>query len=196
MFTRFVVSALCLVSFSSALASGAHEHGAVKVDIAFDGLKGVVHFTSPAANIYGFEHEAKSAKDKKKRDEMISLLKTKFSEMVVWDAKAGCEVAPHKIDAFVKENQREGGDHKEHETKKQSKEPKGKKSSQRHQHKGQHGEVRGEFVISCKTGLSGTKVKFGFQKYFPAIKKIVVQAINGETQSGATIENDLGVVGL
>lgn len=191
--------AMLLISFgmsSEAFAAGAHEHGVAKVDIAFDGLKGVVHFESPAANIYGFEHEAKRAKDKKKRDEMAALLKSKFSEMVIFDAKGGCEVVVTKFDAFVKEEHHENDEHKDHASKKPTNEKKSKKGPRHDQHEGEHGEVRGDFSVSCKNSLSGTEVKFGFKKYFPAVKKIVVQAINGEKQTGATIENDKGSVAL
>jgi hypothetical protein len=43
---------------------GAHVHGNAKLSIAFDQEKGKVEFQTPAVSIVGFEHVAKSAKDK------------------------------------------------------------------------------------------------------------------------------------
>ncbi len=175
-----------------AFAHSAHEHGAAKVDLAFDGLSGVIHFESPSSSIYGFEHDAKTAKDKKTRDEKINLLTQKFSEMVILDPKGGCDVTAKKIEPFVKED-----DDHEHESEASShQKERGAKTIHHEKKEGTHSEVHLEFTVTCKASLVGTSVKFAFQKFFPAIKKITVQAINGEKQNGATILNDQGGVGI
>nr|BFD62241.1 hypothetical protein BdHM001_09220 [Bdellovibrio sp. HM001] len=70
---------------------GAHVHGAGKVSIAFDGKKGKVEFHAPAEAIYGFEHSAKSKKDKQKKEEGLAKLDN-MAEMMVFDPSLKCEV--------------------------------------------------------------------------------------------------------
>lgn len=187
----FVTLPLSSFLFSSALAAGAHEHGAAKLDISFDGTQGLLRFETSAEDIYGFEHEAKSEKDKATRDAKIEILKSKFSEMVVLDPKAGCVLTPGNIEAFVAEKEEK---HDEHHGHKENHKSKKKKDAKKHS--GTHGEVHAEFKAECKNSVSGTKVNFAFKKHFPGIKKVTVQVVSGETQNGATIKNDKGSVGL
>lgn len=167
-----------------AFAYRAHEHGVAKIDIAFDGLKGVIHFESPASSIYGFEHEAKSKKDKRTRDSQIDVFKNKFSQMLGFDSGVACAVTVTKVDPFVIEDHDDGDLH--HEA------AKGKEEK----HEGTHSEVQADFAVTCGKTVTGTNIHFAFQKFFPAIKKISVQVINGDKQNGATIVNDKGSVGL
>ena len=69
----------------------AHVHSAGKVSLAFDGKKGKLEFHAPAETIYGFEHSAKSKKDKQKKDEGLAKLDS-MAEMVVFDPSLKCEV--------------------------------------------------------------------------------------------------------
>lgn len=81
----------------SANQQSAHVHGSGKVSIAFDGKKGKLEFHAPSESLYGFEHAAKSKKDKQKKDEALSKLGDKMSEMVVFDPALNCEV---KLDMY------------------------------------------------------------------------------------------------
>ena len=68
----------------------AHVHGVAEINIAVEGSKADVEFRAPAENIMGFEHEAKSESDKKKRDASLRMLQTKMSQMVLFDPKLSC----------------------------------------------------------------------------------------------------------
>lgn len=80
---------------------GAHSHGAGTLGIAFDGLKGKIDFKIPSDSIFGFEYVAKSDKDKKKRDEGLSKLETKISEMIVFESALNCRITKDKIEVVA-----------------------------------------------------------------------------------------------
>lgn len=69
---------------------GAHEHGAAKLSIAFDGLEGQLVFESPAADIIGFEHRPKNLLDKRKSEEGLAKLKS-LKEVFVFAEELKCE---------------------------------------------------------------------------------------------------------
>ena len=87
----------------------AHEHGSAKLDIAIDGKTAIVQLEAPAISIIGFEHQAKSAADKKTQSAALELLKAKITSMVIVDPAAGCIFSP-KL-AVVE--QEDGEDHSE-----------------------------------------------------------------------------------
>ena len=172
---------LLFPSFSAMAQKGknhaAHEHGAAEVNIVVDGQKATIQIHTPAESIYGFEHEAKTEADKKKRDKAIEVLKSQIDKIVLFDSKLGCKFSPTKIDPFVteaSENQPKSAQKKEAE----------------------HSAVEAEFAVECSAPLAGTKVKFGLTKIFSRIKNAKVTVLSGEKQSGATIKKDIGTIDL
>ena len=79
---------------------GAHQHGAGKMGIAFDGKAGKIDFKIASESIFGFEHEAKSAADKKRKTEGLKLLETKMSEMVSFEKSLNCVITTEKIEVL------------------------------------------------------------------------------------------------
>lgn len=71
---------------------GAHEHGAGRVSVGFDGKRGKIEMSIPAEALFGFEHEAKSAKDRQKKEDALKKLEEKISEMISFDAALKCEI--------------------------------------------------------------------------------------------------------
>lgn len=93
---------LLSVMVFAAREHGAHEHGAGQMSLAFDGKKGKIQLSCPGESLFGFEHEAKSAKDKKKKEEALKKLEEKIGEMVVLDPASHCEI---KKDIFEVDQQ-------------------------------------------------------------------------------------------
>jgi hypothetical protein len=79
---------------------GAHAHGRGNIDIAIeaDGKTGAIEFKSPAESIYGFEHAAKSEKDKKAAADGLALLEAKIGTIVQFAPEAGCELSKKEIE--------------------------------------------------------------------------------------------------
>jgi hypothetical protein len=82
----------------------AHVHGVAEINIAVEGSKADVEFRAPAENVMGFEHEAKSESDKKKRTAALRTVQTKMSQMVLFDPKLSCKFSETKT-AVVEEKE-------------------------------------------------------------------------------------------
>jgi hypothetical protein len=88
-----------------------HVHGIAEINIVVEGKKLVVEFRTPTEGVIGFEHEAKSDAEKKKRDAAIRLVNDKFNELVVFDKKLGCQSQASKV-AIVQSDSSDGKDKK------------------------------------------------------------------------------------
>lgn len=157
--------------------SHAHVHGAAEVNIAVEGKKVMVELRTPSEGVMGFEHEAKSDADKKKKDAALKRMEEKFGEMIVFDKKLGCKSQGGSV-TLVRTDEKSGKDAQS-----------GAKS-------GEHREVRASYQYECDNAPAGSRVKFGITKVFPAIHEVKVQVIGDTKQSGATIKKDRGDVGL
>jgi hypothetical protein len=181
----FALGALLMVGGSAMAAekrhAHTHVHGAADMNIVVEGKKITVEFRSPAEGVMGFEHEAKTDTDKKKRDAAMETIKDRFGQMVLFDKKLGCTVQPGEISLV----RTDGGD---------SKDPKHGKGDQKKS--GEHREVRATHHFTCDQEPSGSRVRFAVTKTFPGIHDLKVQVLSGAKQSGATIKRDKGDVGL
>ena len=167
----------------------AHEHGAAKLNLVAEGNKLTAQFEAPSASIYGFEYEPKTAADKKKREAGGEKLTANIEKMIILDAKLGCKFKSTKLDLHSKE----AADEEEADAKKTEK-PKSSKDQAKRD--AEHSETHAEFVAECSAPLAGTKVTFGFSKFFPKVRSLTVQALSGEKQAGAEISKDKGSVEL
>jgi Protein of unknown function (DUF2796) len=161
----------------------AHVHGVAEINIVVEGTKAIVEFRAPAESVMGFEHEAKTESDQKKRDAALEQLRTKRDQMILFDPKLGCKSSDMKT-SIVEET----GDH----TKAQP----GKDAQKDQKKSGEHREVHGTFTVACDKPLSGGRVRFGVSKVFRDIQEIKVQVLGDSGQSGATIKRDKGDIKL
>ena len=76
----------------------AHNHGHANLSIAFDGLNGQIEFKAPAESVVGFEHAAKSDKDKSKLTTAINDFESKITTYIQFDSALGCKVEKKSID--------------------------------------------------------------------------------------------------
>jgi Protein of unknown function (DUF2796) len=158
-----------------------HVHGVAEINIIVEGKRVVVEFHAPAESVMGFEHEAKSDVEKKKRDAAIKRINDRFNELVVFDKKFGCQSQAGKV-TIVQSDSSDGKD---------------KKQGQGDHKKGaEHRELRATHNFECQKDPTGSRVRFGVTKVFPEIQEIKVQVLSDDKQSGATIKKDKGDVGL
>ncbi|MEN9826529.1 MAG: hypothetical protein RI953_2274 [Pseudomonadota bacterium] len=173
---------LFLAFNTSALAGGkAHEHGVASVNIVAEGNSLTIQFEAPADGIYGFEHEAKSPADIKKRDVGVDKLKTNGDKMFLPAVELNCKAARADVKPFVVDSNDTG-----------TPSSSGKKKSK----KGSHGEVHAVFKFDCSKPLTGSKLSFAVGEYFKSIRTLRVQVLSGNLQEGSTIKNDKGSVNL
>lgn len=84
----------------------AHVHGSAQLHIAFDNLVGKLEFKAASEGVVGFEHKAKSDKDKKTLEEVISKFESSISQMVAFEPKAECAFMKEKVEMVT-----ESGNH-------------------------------------------------------------------------------------
>jgi len=85
-------SALLLSVATLATAHEAHVHGVGKLDVALDGKTLSLHLDSPLVNLIGFEHAAKSTKDKQAAQDMARTLRN-AATVFVTTPSAECKVS-------------------------------------------------------------------------------------------------------
>ncbi len=160
----------------------AHEHGVGRLNAALDGQTLELELESPAMNLLGFEHAAKSAADQAKvataRAELEQPL-TLFS----LPAAAGCAVAKQQLESPLFGDQPDAEqDHDKHST----------GEAAEHQHEQQHSEIHAHYRFSCnEPGQLKTLDLREVFKRFPSTHKIQVQLIGPQGQQGveASAEN-------
>lgn len=179
-FCSFLASLLLL---QNSFAHAPHEHGTAKIDIGVQDTSATIHVEVPAMSFYGFEHEAKKAEDKKAMNAAVEKFKKNINQIVKLDYSLGCTFSPNKIDPFAKDDEDEDNNVKD---------PKDKKSKT----EGIHGEFKAEYTIKCQKKISGSKVTFGFHKYFPNINSIQAQGLSDSSQAATKILNDKGFLQL
>ena len=86
------IAALALTAPAQAQERKAHVHGVAQVSMGFDGAKGKVEFKAPAETVFGFEHQARSKKDREAKDKGMQALNDQMAEMIVFDKELGCEI--------------------------------------------------------------------------------------------------------
>lgn len=172
-----VAGSLSPVSGAEKRHSHAHDHGAAEVNIAVEGKKVTVELRTPSEGVIGFEHEAKSDADKKKRNAALKRVEEKFGEMIVLDKNLVCKSQGGNV-TLVQTDE------------------KGGKNAKSGAQSGEHREVRASYQYECEKAPAGSRVKFGITKVFPAIHEVKVQVIGDAKQSGATIKKDRGDAGL
>lgn len=110
----------------------AHSHGHAELSIAFDSLVGQLEFKSPAESIVGFEHQAKSDKDKQKLTTAKVDFETNIAKYVQFDSNLGCKFEKKSIEMVSDAND----DH--------------------------HADFVARFDITCTKPLQGTTILFDF----------------------------------
>lgn len=149
----------------------AHEHGSVKLGVAFEGLKAEVMLEAPGESIFGFEHAARNDEERKTIVDTMKKLRNNPGVLFGFDSKAGCQFSNSDVHAAQENMLAE--------------------STAEHQHNSDaHASLIGRWYLNCKTSLSGSKLQLNLIKHFPRIEKIAVIQVSGDRQSARTLSKD------
>ncbi|OEC38539.1 zinc-binding protein [Pseudomonas sp. 1D4] len=156
---------------------GAHEHGVARLNAALDGSTLELELESPAMNLVGFEHEARSDADKAAVAKARAELEKPLALFALPEA-AGCKVSEQKLESPLFGNAPEKAHEHEHEHKHED--------GDKHDH--EHSEIHAHYHLECATPakLTGLDLKGLFTR-FPATQKIQVQLIGPMGQQGAEL---------
>lgn len=166
------VAALAIVRVP--LKAQAHEHGVAEVGIALEGSGAQIEFTAPGSAIMGFEHEAKTAADKKKMADAFAKFKASTAAMFAFDTALGCAVRTMQIGIAEEHDHDHGtGDA-------------GHKHEDGHDHG--HADVRAIIDVKCKSNPKGSTLRFAVKTAFPEVSTLRVQVVGDDFQTGAELK--------
>jgi hypothetical protein len=163
--------------------AGAHEHGRGTLNIAIEGTRLSMELEAPGADIVGFEHKAKTKKQKaavEKAEKQLGAPQALFQ----LPAAAGCEFEASNVSLEGDEHGHEhGGDAKakDHD---HAHEAKGKS----HGHddatgEAEHSSFRAEYAFNCSAPANLTSIGFDYFKVFAGAQKLDVTVIGPKGQS-------------
>ncbi|MHC5349204.1 DUF2796 domain-containing protein [Metapseudomonas furukawaii] len=144
----------------------AHEHGVARLNAALDGKTLELELESPAMNLVGFEHAARSVADKAKVAGVRASLE---QPLALFDlpAQAGCRVSAQELESPL------FGDH-DHD------------KADDHAH--EHSDIHAHYQLECATPSALESLDLApLFKQFPATQKIQVQLIGPNGQQGAEL---------
>ncbi|MFI8384124.1 DUF2796 domain-containing protein [Pseudomonas sp. NPDC079086] len=143
----------------------AHEHGAAQLNVALDGKVLELQLESPAMNLVGFEHAAKSDADKAK----VAAARSQLEQpQTLFGLAAGdCNVSKQELESpLFAEHKHE--EHKHEES-----------------HDSEHSDVHAHYSLDCQKPEELKQLDLGeLFKHFPATEKIQVQLIGPNGQQG------------
>ena len=142
----------------------AHEHGAAQLNVVLDGKVLELQLESPAMNLVGFEHAAKTDADKTKVAAARSHLE---QPQALFGLAAGdCSVSTHELQRPLVT---EDGHNDHHEYAKDS----------------EHSDIHAHYSLDCQKPEKLKQLDLGeLFKRFPATEKIQVQLIGPSGQQG------------
>jgi len=151
---------------------GAHEHGRGTLNMVIEGARVSLELEAPGADIVGFEHVAKTARQKAA---IAQAKKQLLAPQVLFKfpGAAGCVVADASADL-------EAGDEHEHDdAKAQSAAPKGREAAQ----EASHSNFQAQYAFNCKDPASITVLEFGYFQAFAGAQKLEVNVITAKGQT-------------
>jgi hypothetical protein len=103
--TNGLALALACASCTAWAAGKAHEHGALKLDVAIDGSKLTIAMEAPLDNLLGFERAPRTDAERKAAADVLARLRSadKGKPLFVADAAAQCTLSKAAVQAPVLE---------------------------------------------------------------------------------------------
>jgi hypothetical protein len=146
---------------------GAHEHGVASLNVALDGQTLEIQLQSPAMNLVGFEHEAKSDADKAKVAAARKHLEQPQA-LFALPIEAKCALRDSELDSPLFG----GHAHEEHE----------------HADEHGHSDIDASYRFACANAEALKTLELGsFFGTFPGTEKLEVQLIGPSGQQGAEL---------
>lgn len=103
--SMIVLATICGSAGTAWAAGKAHEHGALKLDVAIEGNKLTIAMEAPLDNLLGFERAPRTDAERKAAAEVLARLRSldKGTPLFVLDAAASCTLGKAEVQAPVLE---------------------------------------------------------------------------------------------
>lgn len=196
-------TALCVLFTSLGTANsgpahrqlGAHEHGHGVLNVAVEGDRVSLELSAPGADIVGFEHAARTDRQKSELAGAREKLKAGLT-LFRLTPQAGCELADSEIDFLTEahvsqsDNAASGGHAHDHADDHAHDEHEGAG----HDH--DHAEFLVAYNIRCKTPAALTDIAFDYFDVFKNAQRLQVNIVTAKGQKMFTASRDAAVVSL
>ena len=145
---------------------GAHQHGIAELNLVVEGEVLLLELTTPADNLLGFEHRARSAADKDKLSRTLALLR-RGTPLFRPTAAAACELQLAEIDSPLVEGDAQEDHEHAHEEKEEG---------------GGHSEFQLGYRFHCQHPEALTGVEVRLWEHFAGFERIHGQLIGPRGQ--------------
>ena len=200
--TRWLMAGLVSVPLvTSAMAEekhrqlDAHEHGHGSFNVAIEGKRVSMELEAPGADIVGFEHKARSKKQKAAVSKAKKSLK-RLAKVVELPKAAGCKVMKVSVELHI-----EGDDHDDHgHKKKKAKHSHGHKHGHKKEAKKEaeesHSEFHAAYQLTCKSPENLVSLAFPYFKNFKGAKELEVSVVGPKSQKKFEVGRDSAKINL
>ncbi len=175
--TTFLLTALLPVQ--TLMAAGIHQHGVARLDMVIEPPLVAIAFSSPLANLAGFEHRPATDQEQQQWEQTLAQLR-RADEMIQLPAEADCSLSRadlHLPFTTGTDKQSHGHDH-----------------SQAHDHEAEtsHADLMAEYQYLCANSPALKTFELPLMQRFPAIERLEVQLItpSGQHQRTLTAEQN------
>ena len=151
---------------------GAHEHGRGTLNIAIEGNKLTMELEAPGMDIVGFEHMAKTKRDKAAMEKAKALLSVPLS-LFALPTSAGCRVIETNVTLELGEHDHGGPEEA----------GAAKENGEASAHEQTHSEFHAEYSFTCASVSNITAIELGYFRAFAGAEKLDVNLITPKGQS-------------
>lgn len=158
---------------------GAHEHGHGQLNLVLDGNQLMLELQAPAADLVGFEHLAKSDKEKAQYAKALALLQQPDT-LFRFDPAAGCKLSGQDLQTAKEEHDH---DH-DHDHDKAA----GKEHEHHHDHdEAGHADMGAMYTYTCAAPDKLSGLEATLFTVYPSLEKLSVQGILPTGQTAAEL---------
>ena len=171
---------------------GPHVHGIGQLNLALDGEELEIELIAPGVDIVGFEHEAKSAEDKKAIEAAADRLRD-AERLFAIPAAADCHLEEAEVESGLIEEEHEHESEHDHEEEHDHAEEHDHEEEHDHaeEHEESHAEFHAHYHFHCDDPDSLKHLDVKFFEVFPSAELLHVQMVspNGQSATELTAED-------
>jgi hypothetical protein len=175
----------------------AHEHGVAHLNLAIEGNNVYIEFSSPAANIVGFEYHPRTHEQKKAVKDAINKLQEGAS-LFLLSSKSESQLVKSIVDTDIDkdaDHHSESGHGHAEKGHHDQEEHHGNKHGEADEHD-RHSEFKAEYHFVCKKPDRLAQIDVRLFHVFPGIEHIEVQLLNETKQTAMELTEKKNKISL
>ena len=166
---------------------GVHVHGTAQLNLALEGRRLHLELRSPAANILGFEHDPVSDTDHATLDSAIAFLR-QGDRLFGFPPGAGCRLHEAAVESpLIEDDPAERHHHASTHDPDPATEPHRRRDAT-------HADIAAAYYFECADPDGLTRIDVGLLQAFPAMQRLQVQFVTGDTQGSADLSRSKPVL--